>query len=127
MPTSYNKSKAGGPGSVGEGVLPPELRGDGPSDDCGTLNNPVWFTLNVLWNEVRQAQEKVYNETFSILCPQDFIKRAAGVGIRCGWLLIPGWPYELRADSSAAEQRSYKPQVEGSTPSPPTSKPREGG
>jgi len=78
-------------------TLPESLRGDGPCDDCGTLNNPLWFTLNTLWNEVRGGQEKFGGETYSIVCPQCFIRRAAEAGIQGAWLLIPGWPLATEA------------------------------
>jgi len=77
-----------------EARLPVELRGDGPCGDCGTLDNIMWFTENVLWNRV--TGEDVVREMphGAILCIVCFVKRAHEVGLRpTGWRLMAEWPW----------------------------------
>jgi hypothetical protein len=71
--------------------VPEHLRGDTPCEDCGG-DNIKWFTLNVVWNEVREAQERFGSEAASIVCPTCFVVRAdaAGYDVR-SWLLLPTW------------------------------------
>lgn len=77
-----------------EVTLPIELRGDGPCGDCGTLDNFVWFTENVLWN--RATGENVVHEMpfGAILCVTCFVRRAHDAGLRPqGWRLMADWPW----------------------------------
>lgn len=64
------------------------MRGDGPCGDCGTLDNPVWYTDNVFWNEV------MGKERMKILCTNCFIVRAEGRYRVTGWRLIPDWKWQ---------------------------------
>ena len=77
--------------------LPNHLRGDGPCDDCGTRDNIVWFTDNVLWNRVT-GQNAVHEEKHTgILCIPCFVKRADAIGLMpTGWRLLPDWPWSWR-------------------------------
>ena len=67
--------------------LPLSLRGDGPCSDCGTDDNPVWFTDSVFWNEVIRLGDFVE----PILCINCFIIRVDTAGFRCAWRLLPEW------------------------------------
>lgn len=84
---------AGGP------RLPVELRGDGPCDDCGTADNIVWFTENVLWNAVMRY-EGAPPEGFC--CPTCFVRRVHECGFApTGWRLLPDWHWETTAEYAA--------------------------
>lgn len=75
-------------------ALPPELQGDGPCNDCGTLNNPVWFTDNVVWNRVTGEEVYAEDHRLAILCINCFIVRADARGLKpTGWRLLPEWPW----------------------------------
>lgn len=64
-------------------TLPKNIRGDLPCADCGTEDNIVWFTDNLIWNHV------IGRETSPILCINCFVIRAEKK-IKCtGWKLIP--------------------------------------
>lgn len=65
-----------------------QFRGDGPCDDCGTLDNPIWFTDNVFWNDV------MGDEVGKILCPQCFVVRAESKYRPTGWRFIPDFKWE---------------------------------
>jgi len=78
--------------------LPERLRGDGPCQDCGTLNNIVWFTENVLWNEV-MGDPGTMGDPGGIVCISCFIRRVDRTGLApTGWRLIPEWHWETRAE-----------------------------
>jgi hypothetical protein len=81
-------------------LLPEHLRGDGPCDDCGTLDNIGWFTDNVLWNEVT-GEHVIHEQPRSgILCIPCFVKRTDAVGLHpTGWRLIAEWPWRARLTS----------------------------
>lgn len=73
----------------------PELRGDGPCTDCGTAENIVWFTEDVLWNEVVRKGDYV-EPTLCILC---FVTRVDDAGLYpTGWRLLPDWHWETKAE-----------------------------
>lgn len=94
--------------------LPAHLRGDGPCADCGTFDNPVWFTDNILWNHV--TGESVYAEDAhsAILCPNCFVKRADAVGLEpTGWHISAEWPWRAKATDSAAVQVAAEEQRPG--------------
>ena len=63
--------------------LPKEIRGDMPCADCGTSDNPVWFTDNVFWNDVMGEGRGL------ILCVNCFIIRAEWKYKITGWRLLP--------------------------------------
>jgi|GEM_PF-3928527 len=72
------------------------LRGDGPCCDCGTLDNIVWFTDNVLWNAVTGEQIVAEQPRAGILCIPCFVKRADAAGLRpTGWRLFAEWPWRI--------------------------------
>lgn len=78
--------------------LDTRLRGDGPCEDCGTLDNIVWFTDNVFWNAVTGANV-VHEEPQDnpILCIPCFVTRADRKGLwPTGWRLLPDWPWRER-------------------------------
>lgn len=82
--------------------LPERLRGDGPCDDCGTLDNIHWFTENVLWNAVTGEQVVHEQPHTGILCIPCFIKRADAAGLHpTGWRLLAEWPWRLRGEVPA--------------------------
>lgn len=70
-------------------TLPDDARGDGPCDDCGTFDNPVWFAASVLWNRVMGGEG-------GIVCPTCFIARAetALTERPTGWMLVPEYANE---------------------------------
>lgn len=78
----------------------PEIVGDGPCDDCGTAENPIWFTDNVLWNTVIRPHGEVQADPF--LCPTCFIIRVHESGLRpTGWRLIPDWSWVTTQERAA--------------------------
>lgn len=78
------------------GALPDHLRGDGPCGDCGTLDNIIWFTDNVLWNEVIRQPNDGY---CGILCIPCFVVRVDKSGLApTGWRLTPNWHWETTAE-----------------------------
>jgi hypothetical protein len=79
------------------GDLPEHLRGDGPCSDCGTVDNPGWFTDSVFWNEV--VRQGDYIEP--ILCINCFVKRVDAAGFACNWRLLPEWHWETKAEKAA--------------------------
>jgi hypothetical protein len=75
-------------------MMPEDLRGDGPCADCGTLDNIVWFTESVFWNDVVRR-----DGTDAILCIPCFVVRVDAAGYRpTGWRLLPEWHWETQAD-----------------------------
>lgn len=71
-------------------VLPEHLRGDGPCTDCGTLDNIVWFTDNVFWNDICRRGDYI-EPTLCIPC---FVKRVDTMHYRpTGWRLLPEWSW----------------------------------
>lgn len=67
------------------------LDGDVPCDDCGTGENLVWFTDDVVWNYVCRP---VGYSSDPILCLPCFVKRAELAGLRpTGWHVLPQWPW----------------------------------
>lgn len=71
-------------------------KGDNPCGDCGTKENPIWFTDNVLWNSVmRDEQPKRGSEVKKgeIVCIVCFIKRAEEI-YDCAWRLIPEFEWK---------------------------------
>jgi len=72
--------------------LPDQLRGDGPCEDCSTFDNIIWYTDNVLWNEVVRTPN---DGRCGILCIMCFIIRVNNAGLApTGWRLIPDWHWE---------------------------------
>lgn len=66
------------------------LNGDGPCVDCGGPNI-VWFTDNVLWNEVCRRNP---DQPDVILCIPCFVARAEVGGLRpTGWRLLAEFPW----------------------------------
>ena len=60
--------------------------------DCGTLDTPVWFADNVLWNRV-VGGEVAMSDPGGFLCPTCFIRRSHEAGLRpVSWRLIPEFP-----------------------------------
>lgn len=79
-------------------ALPEALRGDGPCDDCGTLDNIVWFTESVFWNAIQRPPGYVRD---GILCIPCFVKRAHAAGYApTGWQLVPQWHWETHGERS---------------------------
>lgn len=75
-------------------AVPLHLRGDGPCDKCGTVENIVWFTENVLWNRVTREGLTHEERSASILCIYCFVTMADAVGLRpTGWRLLAEWPW----------------------------------
>ncbi len=81
-------------------IVPREIRGDGPCERCGTVNNIIWFTDNVFWNEVT-GQNLVHEQRpTSILCIRCFVIMTHEKGIQpTGWRLIPEFPRRYRVRS----------------------------
>lgn len=63
-------------------------RGDGPCAWCKTLDNPVWFTDNTLWNQVVKSKG-------DILCVNCFVEKAQEKYEIVSWRLIPEFPRVL--------------------------------
>ena len=80
----------------GMSELPERLRGDGPCGDCGTSDNIVWFTDNVLWNAVMGGPGTM-DDPGGIVCIPCFIKRTDTAGLDpTGWRLTAEWPWRQR-------------------------------
>jgi hypothetical protein len=78
-------------------AVPEHLRGDGPCADCGTLDNIVWFTESVFWNDVVRA-----HGPDKILCIPCFVLCTDAVGyFPTGWQLLPDWHWETKAERDA--------------------------
>lgn len=79
-------------------TLPDRITGDGPCGDCGTENNIIWFTDNVVWNAVmRPDGEPEGGDPF--LCVTCFVRRTDEAGYRpTGWHLIPDWHWETKVE-----------------------------
>lgn len=79
-------------------TLPEHLRGDGPCKDCGTLDNIVWFTDNVLWNEVVGGPGTM-DDPGGLLCILCFVKRTDAARLwPSAWRLLPEWHWETIED-----------------------------
>ena len=65
-----------------------KLRGDIPCNDCGTEDNPIWFTDNVFWNSVMKKKVGL------ILCINCFIIRAEKKYKVLSWRILPGFKWE---------------------------------
>ena len=90
-------------------ALPVDLRGDGPCGDCGAANNIIWFTDDVLWNEIMRPDGETDDEPF--LCVPCFVRRVHEAGLApTGWRLTPEWHWETTAERSA---RRATPRPEG--------------
>jgi hypothetical protein len=83
--------------------LPQHLRGDGPCGDCGTLDHIIWFTDDVLWNEVVRHREPNGDPLMCITC---FVARVNAAGFApTGWRLVPDWHWETTAENAARHCR----------------------
>jgi hypothetical protein len=92
---AYRMGVAAGP--TAPAALPDDLRGDGPCADCGTLDNIVWFTESVFWNDVvrRDGDD-------AILCIPCFVKRVDATGYYpTGWRLVPDFHWETKDERAA--------------------------
>lgn len=72
-----------------------EHHGDGPCMDCGGLNLVVWFTDNVLWNDVVGGPGTT-DDPGGLLCIPCFVRRAERRYAMNGWRLVPEWPWPAR-------------------------------
>ncbi len=80
-------------------ALPEHLRGDGPCQDCGTLDNIVWFTDNVFWNQVVGGPATMYDPG-GLLCIPCFVLRVDAAGLNpTGWRLLPEWRWDERSEA----------------------------
>jgi hypothetical protein len=80
-------------------TLPTALQGDGPCTDCGTPNNIIWFTDNVLWNAVIRPGGEIEADPF--LCIPCFVTRVHAAGLApTGWRLIADWHWETAAEQA---------------------------
>lgn len=75
------------------------VRGDIPCSDCGTEDNPVWFTDSVFWNDV-MGERLVHNQRMGdeggkILCINCFTLRAEKK-YKVAWRLLPEWRWQER-------------------------------
>lgn len=66
------------------------MNGDSPCADCGTKENPIWYTDNTFWNAVMEE------EVGKILCTDCFIVRAENKYRVKSWRLIPDWYWRER-------------------------------
>lgn len=86
------------------------LRGDGPCGDCGSFDNVVWFTEDVLWNDVVRRREPNGDP---LMCVQCFVARVHAAGYApTGWRLLPEWHWETRSEYSARRERDDVASVE---------------
>lgn len=93
------------PQALTRGALAEHLRGDGPCVDCGTLDNIVWFTENVVWNAVTGEEVYAEDKRTAILCIPCFVIRADAKGLRpTGWRLLVEWPWRTAAIAALAPQ-----------------------
>jgi hypothetical protein len=83
--------------------LPDHVRGDAPCHRCGTHENIVWFTDNVLWNEVIRSERSEWKGGEPILCINCFVALVESRFQPTGWRLIPAWPWRERADPAKTE------------------------
>jgi hypothetical protein len=84
-------------GRTAAAALPDGLRGDGPCADCGTLDNIVWFTESVFWNDV-----VLRDGADAILCIPCFVKRVDATGYYpTAWRLVPDFHWETKAERAA--------------------------
>lgn len=114
-------------------------RGDGPCAECGTSDNPVWFTDDVLWNNVVRrwaSGEDGYAATRwdtagdAILCLPCFIEVVEERGYRpTSWRVIPVWPIRRAADEQpiSAWEREFLDREHRTTPPDPPTSPVAGG
>ncbi len=87
-------------------TMPDHLRGDGPCSDCGTSDNVVWFTDNVLWNHVMAFPEVSFDDPGGILCIPCFVVRVDEAGLfPTGWRLLPDFHWETREEREARRVR----------------------
>jgi hypothetical protein len=70
------------------------LDGDGPCSTCGTIENPVWFTDNVLWNDVVRSDLSPWGGAEPILCVLCFVALAETKYRPTGWRLAPEFRWE---------------------------------
>ncbi len=97
--------RSAGAAPIDVDVLPKHLRGDGPCGDCGTLDNIVWFTENVLWNAVTGEQIVAEQPRAGILCIPCFVKRADAAGLQpTGWRFLAEWPWRTRLASEGTDR-----------------------
>lgn len=76
------------------------LHGDAPCAECGTTENIIWFTDDVLWNNVTRRKDNGHDGyqmnrwgKEPILCLPCFIGVVEGRGIRpVSWRVIPQYP-----------------------------------
>ncbi len=81
--------------------LPERLRGDGPCQDCGTVDNVVWFTDNVFWNQVMGGPVTI-GDPGGIVCIPCFVVRVDAAGFHVtGWRLLPEWHWETHDEQAA--------------------------
>lgn len=93
---AYRAGQAATPDGPRTWALPDDLRGDGPCGDCDTLDNIVWFTESVLWNDV--VRRDGYD---AILCIPCFVIRVDAAGyFPTGWRLLPDWRWETKTERS---------------------------
>lgn len=72
-------------------TLPAYLQGDGPCQDCLTLDNIIWFTESVFWNAIMRPEGYTRD---GILCIPCFVVRVKDAGYNpTGWRLLPEWPW----------------------------------
>ncbi len=83
--------------------LPEHIRGDGPCSNCGTRNNPIWFTESVFWNAVVRVEPRLTDDA-EILCMPCFIIMADQRGYRCHWRLLPEWHWETKDEAAARRE-----------------------
>lgn len=83
--------------------LPEHIRGDGPCSNCGTRNNPIWFTESVFWNAVVRVEPRL-TDNAEILCMPCFIIMADQRGYKCHWRLLPEWHWETKDEAAARRE-----------------------
>jgi hypothetical protein len=75
--------------------LPVHLRGDGPCQSCGTVDNICWFTASPFWNNV-VGGPGCMDDPGGIYCINCFVILADKVGMRpTAWQLVPEWPWRM--------------------------------